>query len=378
VNNTVITLNEFFENEMGIMMYGVANTTVSTNTLTATYLYGIDLAESDGGNIIAGNTITANTDIAIQASYVGIRLWGSRHTMISDNTLISLLDTCHGGLELWMSADNAIQHNIFVKNGVLLYNSYQNTISDDNTVNGKPLIFLREETNKTVENAGQVILVQCDRIIVRHCELSYVQTGVTLLNTTNSDIVNNTIYSCNDGIQLEGSHANTLFQNSIMNCEEGVYVATSPANNIVNNSIRESTYYGILTSAMSITISGNVISDNPVGISIVGKRNNKIIGNIIENSSIGIELTATIHTTIEKNNFIRNACDAFFDTAVRNYWRQNYWEKPTRLPHLIRGYLVTLEYYPPFGGGFVLRVPWVNVDWHPARVPYEISFPSSS
>lgn len=378
VDNITITRNEFFEDYMGVSMYGAAGDIVANNTFNATYLLGIDLADSVGENVIKGNILIANTDTAIQSSYVGIRLWDSSNTIISHNTLVSLLDSCYGGIELWRSNNNIIQQNIFIKNGLMMYRSDQNVISETNSVNGKPLIFLKDEANKTVEDAGQVVLVHCERITVCDLVLSNLETGITLLNSTGCIVENNAISLCRYGISLEGSRRNTISGNEITSCEESLDSTTSASNFIMNNTIQGSTYYGIILNEVSSTISGNVIRGNPIGIWVSGKRNNKISGNLIENNSIGVQLIGTFHNTIEKNNFLRNTYDAFFDTAVNNHWRQNYWEKPQAMPKVIRGYLVTYEYYPPVGGGFVVRIPWINIDWHPASVPYEISFPSPS
>jgi parallel beta-helix repeat protein len=355
---------------MGVSLYGASGYIIANNTFNASYVYGIDLAESEGYNVIEGNIIIANTYNSTQQSYIAIRLWDASNTTVVRNTLVSILDTCYAGLELYKSNGNTIDQNTFVKNGIKLYQSYQNLISETNIVNGKPLVFLKDEVDKTVGDAGQVVLAQCERITVRSLVLSHLDAGITLYNSTGCIIEDCSISLCRYGVYLENSKGNTFSGNTITSCQEGIDTYKGASNVIRNNTIQESTYYGIILDEVSSTVSSNMIQDNPVGIYVAGKWNNKISGNVIENNSLGVYLTGTFHNTIEKNNFVRNSNDATFDISVRNRWQQNFWEKPRALPKVIPGYLVIFEYYPPVGGGFEIKVPWVNIDWHPAQTPY--------
>jgi parallel beta-helix repeat protein len=372
VNNITITGNEFIENYIGVSLYGASHDVIANNTLNASYIIGIDLSESKDSTIIDGNTIIANTFIAEQSSYIGIRLWESSNTTIIRNTLVSLLDNCYMGLQLWMSNDNIIDQNIFVKNGITLYKSYQNVISETNSVNGKPLVFLKDEADKTIENAGQVILVQCERITVQNLVLSHPDTGITVYNSTDCIIKNSSISLCRNGIYIENSKRNTFSENTITSCQEGINTYKGTSNVIRNNTIQHNIYDGIILNELSSTVNKNIIEDNSIGICIAGKWNNKISGNAIENNSLGVYLIGTFHNIIEKNNFIRNSNDSFFEISLCNQWRQNFWEKPRLMPQIIQGYLLIWEYYPPVGGGFEIKVPWVNLDWHPAQKPYDI------
>jgi parallel beta-helix repeat protein len=72
----------------------------------------------------------------------------------------------------------------------------------DNTVNGKPLACLEDVSNYKVEDAGQVILVNCTNITIVNLDLSNTSIGIELLNTKDSKVLNNT--ACNNiyGISL--------------------------------------------------------------------------------------------------------------------------------------------------------------------------------
>ncbi len=374
-NASVITItgNEFFNNEDGVYLQSTSGVTVANNSFHASSFRGIDLVGLTGNNTIEGNTVIAGTVPADQASYVGIRLIESSNTTVIRNTLVSLLDTCYEGLQLWQSNDNIVEQNVFIKSGIMLYQSDSNVISKTNSVNGKPVVFLKDEADMTVEDAGQVLLVQCERITVRNLTLSYVFAGVALYNSADCVVEDSSFSLCYAGVYLENSKQNTVRGNTFTSCfMAGIDTSHGSFNLIQNNTFQNSTYYGLRLMERSSTISGNTIRGNPTGIEVEGIWGTTISGNLIENNTWGIFLTRTFRDIIEKNTFKGNTLDATFDTAVRNRWRHNFWERPRAAPKVIGGILFTVYTYTPWPGA-VIPVPWLNFDWHPALEPYDIS-----
>jgi len=90
--------------------------------------------------------------------------------------------------------------------------------------------------------------------------------------------------------------------------------------------------------------------------------NNTIEYNIIKQNNQGIYLENSSSNTILKNNFLNNQQDAMFYNCM-NKWRQNYWNRLRILPKLIFGKIMI----GPIG------IPWFNIDWRPAKEPYDIS-----
>ena len=62
---------------------------------------------------------------------------------------------------------------------------------EDNIVNGKPLVYLEEVSNYKVEDAGQVILLNCNNVTVENLDLSNTSVGIKLWKTEDSKISNN-------------------------------------------------------------------------------------------------------------------------------------------------------------------------------------------
>jgi hypothetical protein len=63
---------------------------------------------------------------------------------------------------------------------------------------------------------------------------------------------------------------------------------------------------------------------------------------------------------IISNNFKRNNRHTKFLGCYNNYWNNNYWGKPLNYPKLILGRI----------GLLFFLIPWINIDWHPAKQPY--------
>jgi len=158
--------------------------------------------------------------------------------------------------------------------------------------------------------------------------------------------------------------------------DAGIQICSN-SNTITGNTITANNHYGIfLSSSSDNTITGNTISDNDCGICLLWESsNNNIIGNNITSNNEGIWLTCGFHcvvsprkNTILKNNFLDNDQDASFYELLsflnRNRWKQNYWNRPRILPKFIFGEIEII--------GRFFTIPWINIDWNPAKEPYDI------
>jgi parallel beta-helix repeat protein len=108
---------------------------------------------NSSNNNITGNNVSSNNSLS------GICLEFSCNNIITGNKVRNN----SYGTTLYSSSNNTINGNTFVNNGLSVGNSHQNTM-ENNTVNGKPLVYLKDVSDYRVENAGQVILVNCNNI----------------------------------------------------------------------------------------------------------------------------------------------------------------------------------------------------------------------
>jgi parallel beta-helix repeat protein len=255
----------------GIDLTGRSNVTTKNTRITAFY-YGIEL-DSSSGNSVSGNNITANNRCGIELSdssnnsvsgnnimnnCIGIGLYSNNNSFSGNNIanndygiyLVGSNNAVSGnnitanndyGISIWAgtylgSSNNSIYGNVFVGDGLYVWESYNNVV-DDNLVNGKPLAYLEGASNLVVEDAGQVILVNCNNITIRNLNLSYTTVGVQLWQSNNSAIINNNITANKqDGVELYYSNNNSFSGNNIANNSwHGIDLHYSSGNKFYHN-----------------------------------------------------------------------------------------------------------------------------------------------
>ena len=122
------------------------------------------------------------------------------------------------GIYLLGSDKNRIRNNKFINGGLHAGTYLYGNIVEDNTVNGKPLVYLEDEADELVRNAGQVILVGCTNITVMNSELTNTNVGIELLGSDNCLISNNNISSnIWGGILIIDSNDNIIYANNFIN-----------------------------------------------------------------------------------------------------------------------------------------------------------------
>jgi parallel beta-helix repeat protein len=237
------------------------------------------------------------------------------------------------GIVLFYSYGNNVSGNTLVNNGLSVEESYGNIV-EDNTVNGKPLVYLENVSHYTVADAGQVVLVECDDIHVENLNLSYTTMGLELWKTKNSRIVGNNITeirpiyqsSFHYGIYLEQSSGNTIQDNRIEGCLDqsiGIGFRNSSYNVISGNNITD---YGdgvwIASSSWRRrsshnNVTGNSLTKNAVGICLFwfNCSHNIISENDIVANLIGIKLDLAIDNRISGNNIANNVAGIVFDNS---------------------------------------------------------------
>ena len=364
-NCNTITGNNISNNEDGLILWDSSDNTISGNTITSNNNFGIYLRYSSNRNTITSNTINSNSDYGIglhisdnntitsnniiSNNNDGIYLYYSSDNTISGNTITSnnnfgiylryssnrntitvntISNNGYDGIYLYYSSDTNITGNSFFNDGLRVYYSYHSTV-DNNTVNGKPLVYLEDESDKVIDyEVGQLLLVNCDNITVENLTLSNVDVGMELWDTDNSKIRDNyfsnngggiflyessmnTISSNNDGgITLRDSNENTIRSNNDcrIKLEDG-----SNRNTITMNTISNRNFGISIDSSKNNTITDNNTSNNGDGISLDEySSGNTIMDNNISNNENGICLHYSNNNTITNNNIISNNNDGIY------------------------------------------------------------------
>jgi parallel beta-helix repeat protein len=298
------------------------------------------------------NTISNNL---IRSNAYSLSIYsGSQQNRILNNTFIDNRDGIH-----LRSGNDTICNNIFVNNSgndiftdtkiignTLTYDGFRlwdncDCIIKNNTVNGKPLVYLLNTDDLEIESAGQVILRYCDNITISHQDLSHTSISIALINSSHCIIKYNILENNSDHcIYLYNSHNNTINNNSIRNSYNGIDILGSHQNTITNNNLSDNYLRGIWAGgSYDLGPSNyNLIADNYIltnewaGIGISGKNNiienNIIINNgyfdpgdlIFGNRNGGIVLfwDSCRNNTIQ-NNIINSNCYAGINFQSKNY-----------------------------------------------------------
>ena len=296
VSNTIYH-NTIANNSQGISLgYYVSTNSIGGN-LIANNSEGIGL-DSASSNDISGNNITGNGG-GIVLRYDSNSNSISRNVIKGNGEGIGIHDS---------STNNHVRQNAFINDSLYVQYPYPNSV-ENNTVNGRPLVYLESVRDYSVEDAGQVILVRCNRIRVEGLDLSRTSTGLQLWETNNCIFSGNTItMNRRCGIELFSSSNNSITQNTIANSGDGIWLDSSSNNRISGNTIANNTYEGIwLDSSSNNRINGNTITNNSdYGTWLNSSSNNSMRGNNIINNYVGVLLRYSSNNSINGNTMTDN------------------------------------------------------------------------
>ena len=279
-----------------------SNNYIFNNNIINNGYAGIDLRSNS--NSIYENYIANNP--------TGISCDGSNHEIVGN----TIKDSEYDGISLVPSNNNNISNNILINNGLSIWHpwfySYYHNVVLNNTVNGKPLIYIERGIDTTLAmDAGQIILINCNNITILNQNISNSSVGIMLWNTSNCSISNSVIY---------GQYY-------------GIFMCNSTDNEIVNNDVSNNTIGVFPISSINGIIFSNTILNNFLGLSIGNSLNNSVIKNKISHNNYGITLNNSCYNQIYHNIFIDNDQNA--QDASTNIWDNdypsggNYWDDYT-------------------------------------------------
>jgi parallel beta-helix repeat protein len=255
----------------------------------------------------------------------GILLDSVGYTNISKNDFMN----CESGIDFFQSDNNNVENNTFIKGGIVVTNSFFNNVNN-NIINGRPLVYLELKSNIIINEAGQVILVNCNNITIQNLDLSNVIIGIELFQTNSCQILKNTFVDNYYGVCIFNSNNNNFSNNKISNHSGlGIFLATSCENIISNNNIFVDNLpsNGLISSKKNKAIistpffvdylyqeefnkKGEIVVKNifedSQGIDLINSLGNIISNNIIKNNKNGIILEISDFNIIEGNNIISN------------------------------------------------------------------------
>ena len=266
------------------------------------------------GLIFLGENNTVSNSIFIGSNDISVQCHWDNNTLINNY---------FHAVVIIGSDNNKILSNDFFYRGIYIESDSHNNTVLDNTINGKPLIFLEQESDKMIISAGQVMLLDCTNITITDLNISDISIGVQLLNSTHCKITNSNFINCSFGVTLDRhSKYNQVYGNTYDYCFYGIHLYLSDNNTVHNNEIRNSRYFP----------DSDVYS---TAVCLYKSDNNTFYENIISNTTgYGCFLTKSYNNHLYRNSFLNNTKNAHDDG--RNYWNSssgegNCWDDYTGL-----------------------------------------------
>jgi len=360
--------NRFIENRITDVMFNLESdyNEVVNNEFIAN-VYGA-LTIRGSHNLIANNVIYDVEGSYGSIYFNAIEVQGSVNIIVENKIQCDAQEN-YNGITL-LGTDNTVQQNELVSCGITFYGVHNENILEDNSINGKALVIIVDESDMIINDVGQVYIFRSSDITVQDCDFTGVFYGIRCEDSTNVVFIHNVVQDCYSGIEIRGCINAEISYNQICLSRYGIVSFISPGT-IISTNIVENT----LSLGQAITISGsrnilekNIIRDNVIGLAISGL-GHKIQSNEFANNSMAIDLGFALGNQFTKNNFFDSDIHASFQFSCFNFWCRNYWDRARFLPKIIPGILFSWSNYPH---GREIIIPWINIDFLPAKIPYDI------
>ncbi len=299
--DSVIENCSFHNNDgHGMFLLSCRNITVEDCAIYNSFWDGIFLFNSSYNSIYT---------CFFQDALAGVNLDYSTYNNMQDLTI----GDCRVGFSFDSSKNNVLRNNELLRCGLQVTGTvpadYRNDVDSSNTVNGKPLCYYIDQTNRTIpSSAGQVILTNCTDCVVSQCNLSEASIGLELAYSARNIVEENILANNNVvGIDLDGSENdnNIIRGNILQDNNYGIDVDSSRNNLFQNNVLTENDLGFSFDTCWENTMIGNIIQGGSQGISLVSCWNNNFTGNIIRDTTVyGISLLSSNYNVLDSNAMI--------------------------------------------------------------------------
>jgi parallel beta-helix repeat protein len=296
----------------GVVFDGDGKTIQGTSNGIAIVIYGCDVTIKNTRIVNFGTGIemgifTLVTNNCIVDNYFETRYWSlvlrGVDGFVSGNTF----NAKNGNAVQFWTDGTTFTHNKFIDCGLNVMSPGVSNMLLDNTINGKPLVFLEGQSNQVIDGANQVFLVNCTDMVVKNVVDIGLSVSIQLFATTGTKVTD-----CKTHIELFDSDNNLLLGNEFSKTggtwqAAAIKLSNSNHNMITQNSIAGITCCGILCVDSEYNrIEKNVVSSSGVdnrcsGISL-GGCNNYIYENDITSEDYGIVFNSAEYNYVFKNH----------------------------------------------------------------------------
>jgi len=148
-------------------------------------------------------------------------------------------------------------------------------VDESNTIEDKKIVYLIDEQDKTITEAGIVWLIGCENITVDGVEIHSVETAVLMLGGSNNTVKDSVIGGGETELHRDGynigwrgiiaidSEENIIQDNEVLNARAGIEVRINSHYNVITgNLITESRQASVIRASDNTEFKGNTIKDS--------------------------------------------------------------------------------------------------------------------
>ncbi len=277
--NTITGCTASSNSGYGLYLLRADGNTLSENTANGNGCYGIYLSQAHH-NALSGNTAGGN-------AYDGLHIYASNGCILTGN---SAGGNREYGLRLDSCSGATLSGNAMAGNG---YNfrldaqtdaQYNHTIDTTNTVDGKPIYYVRGASGQTLDgssNAGTIYLIDCSDMTLRGLSLSKNGFGALLWNVQRAQIEGVQATGNSTGLWLRHCSASILSGvSSNYNSYAGIHLEYSDNNLLLDSQTAGNSYCGVyLQAANSNALTHTIFLQNANGLIIRTGSNNQVCNN---------------------------------------------------------------------------------------------------
>ena len=308
---------------------------VADNRLSGSGIVLAGIDEESGSATVSGNTVR-------DAGFGLVSIFSDGSVDIENNCFVD----SSLGLALARSQNHVLRDNEMRDNrvGMEVVRGYDHDIDRSNTVNGKPVYYLRGETGTTIgadADPGYLAVVDSTDVTIRDLTLTGIGglpvagstdvtvTGVTvrnssgglrLVNTKNSEIRESrfenglgffsaavavdTCGACTTGPTTSAESAgNEIRDNEVRGFGTGISVDDSTGDTVANNTLVDNDD-GIGLSGTATTLRGNDVVGNANGIDMFGASEATLRDNEMRDNRVGLDITGGYDHDIDRSNTV--------------------------------------------------------------------------
>ncbi len=341
VTNGTVESVELMGTAVGIVLSECANVSLLNNRFAANSEWSI-LSDGSSGISIEGNRISESSGVFLfnsTALHVADNLINSTEMnaieiIRADNLTLESNSVWENELGFWLvevsnatvktnyvwdnrlglilqeSHDVTLEGNAFVGSGISLEgfepeHFQANSISETNSVNGRPVYFYRDCSDEVLRGrpAGQVFIVGCRGVEVHDVQLEDVDVGIQIAFAENVTLSGVNVSTAWWGIRADHSNNLSIQNSALWNNDVGLFLRET------NN----------------VTLSDSRVSMNSVGAGVFRASNLTITRNTFShNSEVGLALRGATNIRVFHNDFVDNAVHGQSQESNETLWDGGY------------------------------------------------------